>query len=243
MSAAASTRTIRFRGTPGDLAAAVSHAGRIPGRLPVRIILDPDDKEGYVAQAIRLEDDLVLQMTVPARTPPGTYRASIEVDGETQSAEVIVEPEIEVQIVPDQLTFQAAPGRHVPVDLTIANAGNVAFELRKANAFGVFASGGLERALHRAYTDKRPDGERRIDYLGERLAEEHGGVVRVAVEEGAGMIEPGEARDVRFNFHVPSNLTVGRTYTGTLPIHDLRYYVRMIILEGSEPTPSEPKVR
>jgi hypothetical protein len=232
---------LRFRGTPGSLSAALPRDEPTPRRFPVRVALTSEKKkkgaEPIVTRASRVENDLVLQMALPARTPPGTYEGTIEVEGEQRAVVIEVEPEIELQIVPDQLTLRAAPGDRVAVSLTIANAGNVAVDLRRAYAFGVFAAGGLERALHRTYVDERPEGERRVDYLFDRLAEEHGGVVRVAVEAGAGSLEPGEARDVRMNFHVPERLARGRTYSGTLPVHDLRYYVRLVLAEANEPEP------
>lgn len=234
---------LRFRGKPGSLSAAVSDAVAVPRRVPVRVALASKSKEGeeLVVRASRIEGDMVLQMTLPQRTPPGTYDGTVDVEGASRAVVIVVEPEIELQIVPDQLTLEATPGEKAPVELSVANAGNVAVEIRGAYAFGIFAAGGLERALHRAYTDKRPDDERRIDYLGDRLAEEHGGVVRVAVQKGEGTIEPGDVRNVTFNFHVPPGLQPGRTYTGTMPLHDLRYYVRLNVVEGREPEP--PRVK
>jgi hypothetical protein len=231
---------LRFRGTPGSLAAAVRDPDTIPRRVPVRVAMGGDAKKGasdLVVRATRIEGDMMLQMALPARTPPGTYEGTVDLDGETRAVVIDVEPEVEIQVVPDQLTLQASPGDKVPVELTIANAGNVAVEIRGAYALGIFASGGLERALHRAYTDKLPDGTRRVDYLGDRLADEHGGIVRIAVDAGEGVIESGDVRTVTFNFHIPSGLQSGRTYTGTLPLHDVRYHVRLVVVEGRQPPP------
>ena len=236
---------LRFRGTPGSLSAAFAEGEIAARRLAVRLEGGSGGKRAaasppLTARASRIEGDLVLQMTLPARTPPGTYEGTADIDGEERPVVVEVEAEVELEIVPDQLTLSASPGEHVAVALTLANAGNVAVEIRRAYAFGIFAAGGLERALHRAYTAKRPEGERRVDFLFDKLAEEHGGVVRVAIEEGSGELKAGETRDVRVSFHVPPELQRGRTYTGTLPLHDLRYYVRLIVSDGKEP-PAEPR--
>jgi hypothetical protein len=237
---------LRFRGTPGSLSASIQEPESTPRRLAIHVELAKtrawEGGEKFVARATRVESDMVLQMTLPARTPPGTYEGIVEVAGVERPVVIEVEPEVELQIVPDQLTLSGAPGDHLAADVSIANAGNVAVELRKAYAFGIFAAGGLERALHRTYTEKRAEGERRVDFLFDKLAEEHGGVVRVAVEKGAGDLEPGETREVRLNFHLPSTLQGGRTYTGTLAIHDLRYYVRLFVKEKKEPPPGrEPR--
>jgi hypothetical protein len=234
---------LHFRGTPGSLSAAVAEGEIVARRLAVRLGVGGGKRKAsppLTARAARLEGDLVLQMTLPARTPPGRYEGTVDIDGEDRPVVVEVEAEVELEVVPDQLTLHASPGEHVGAELTIANAGNVGVEIRGAYAFGIFAAGGLERALHRAYTGKRAEGERRIDFLFDQLADEHGGVVRVAVEEGSGALAPGETRDVRVSFHVPSDLHTGRTYTGTLPLHDLRYYVRLIVSDGKAP-PAEPR--
>jgi hypothetical protein len=239
---------LRFRGTPGSLSAAVSDADDVPRKLPVRLALASTAERAtrgaaapLVARASRIEGDLVLRLALPPRTPPGRYEGTVEVGGVERAVVIDVEPEIELQASPDQLSLRGAPGEQVPADISLANAGNVPFEIRGAYAFGIFALGGLERALHRAYTDKRPEGERRVDYLGDRLAEEHGGIVRIAVKEGEGMLEPGEARNVKLVFHVPSSLYAGRTYTGTLELGDLVYFIRLIVTESK--TPPDPALR
>jgi hypothetical protein len=233
----AAAEPLRFRGTPGSLSAALAEGEITARRLPIRLAVSGKRaaQQPLTARATRLEGDLVLQLTLPARTPPGTYEGTAEVDGDERPIVVEVEPEIELEVVPDQLTIEASPGEHVAVALTIVNAGNVAVEIRRAYAFGIFAAGGLERALHRAYTSKRPEGERRVDFLFDQLADEHGGVVRVAIEEGSGELKPGEARAARVRFHVPPDLHRGRTYTGTLPLYDVRYYVRLVVPDGKEP--------
>ncbi|MEO8450588.1 MAG: hypothetical protein ABI647_12385 [Gemmatimonadota bacterium] len=231
---------LHFRGTPGSLSAAVSEGEVRPRRLSIQIgqggAAYKGKTEPIVARASRVEGDLVLQMTLPPRTPPGTYEGTTEVDGEQRPVVIEVEPEIELALVPDQLTLQGAPGERLQVALTVVNAGNVAVEIRKAHGIGIFAEEGLERSLHRAYRDERPEGVRRIDYLADLLAEEHGGIVRVGVEEGAGNLEPGETRELKVTLSLPADLKRGRTYSGIWPLHDLRYFVQLIISEGTEPS-------
>jgi hypothetical protein len=164
-----------------------------------------------------------------------------------------VEPEVELQLVPDQLALRAAPGDRPTVALTLVNAGNVPAAVRRTHAVGLFATGGVERALHRTYVELRggPAGkgddaggeggpraraarpaERPVDRLFELLGEEHGGLLRLTVEEGAGDVAPGERRELRVTLAVPDDLRRGRTYTGTWALHDLRYHVRLVVEDG-----------
>lgn len=238
-------RMLHFRGTPGSLSALSPPEQELPRRLGVQVFFDRAERwkgAGEVtARATRLEGEMTWQLALPARTPPGTYEATAVVDGEELPIVIDVEPEVELQASPDQLVLSGAPGERVERRLIIANAGNVAAELRKAYALGVFASGGLERSLHRVYTEERPEGVRRIDMLADLLAEEHGGIVRVAVSEGAGDLEPGEARAVDLTFHLPRDLRSGRTYTGVLSIHDLRYHVRIEVTGRNDTSPRQAR--
>jgi hypothetical protein len=238
-------RALHFRGTPGSLSAVAPAERELPKRLGVQVLVDRAERwKGageLTARATRIEGEMTWQLTLPARTPPGTYEATAVVDGEELPIVIDVEPEVELQASPDQLVLSGAPGEHVERQLTIANAGNVVVELRKAYAFGIFASGGLERSLHRVYTEDRPEGVRRIDRLADLLAEEHGGIVRVSVTEGSGDLEPGESRAVDLSFHLPPDLRSGRSYTGVLPVHDLRYHVRIEVTGRSDAPPRQAR--
>ena len=240
---------LRFRGTPGDLTAAVPDPEFPTRRFPVRLALEQSEawrgRAPLAARAFRVEGDMVLQMSLPARTPPGTYEGTIEVDGEERGVVIEVDPEVELQLVPDQLTLHGAPGERITAELTLANAGNVAVEIRSTYAVGLFATGGVERALHRVYMEAArdtPDDEtgakgpedRPVDRLFGHLAQEHGGLLRASVDEGAGTIDPGETRSLRLTFAIPERLARGRTYTGTWALHDLRYYIRLVVSDSSE---------
>jgi hypothetical protein len=141
---------------------------------------------------------------------------------------VEVEPDAELELEPGQLELTGAPGERVEVVLSVGNLGNVPVDIRHGYAFGVFAIGGLERALQRTFSAE-PDAERgRADQLLDHVAEEHGGLVRVEIGDGAGMLAPGEFRDLTVHFRIPDAIDPARTYAGTWPFHDLRYYVRLI---------------
>jgi hypothetical protein len=54
--------------------------------------------------------------------------------------------------------------------------------------------------------------------------------VRVAIREGAGPLEPGAMRELRATLRVSDHLKPGRTYWGTWPLLNLKYYVRVFVL-------------
>ena len=174
-----------------------------------------------------------LHLSLSQSTPPGTYKGSAEFGGKSYPVEVQVEPYHYLALSPRQLIVNAKAGEKMQVDLVLANSGNVACDIGKTHAFGLYDVHGAESAIGAAFRQTESTGFERADRLLEALSEGHGGMVRVQVEEGSGAIAPGEVRPLRLNLHFPSGLKSGHTYTGTLPIENLRYYAKVrVIGEG-----------
>lgn len=230
-----------FRGTPVSLAAValpvpeprgqertVAREGRM-----ARAAFAAPGEGGRVLQvsASATGDREVLRTFVPRATAPGRYQGTVTVDGVERNAIFEVEPEPFLRIVPDRLQLSAAAGERLTREVTILNLGNVAVEVRGAYAFGLFDVGGVERAVARTIGGEGGEGRSADRFVG-MLADEHGGMVRVRVEEGAGNVEPGETRNLTVVFHLPDRLRAGHTYWGTWPIEYLRYYVRVHTTRG-----------
>jgi hypothetical protein len=133
---------------------------------------------------------------------------------------------------PPNLSLAGQPGGRIEVDLVVANVGNVGCELRELYVFGLFETQGVESAIGRSLRAELAENERRADRLVDELAASHGGLVRVSVLQGAGELAPQEVRDLRVAFHLPNELKTRRAYSGTIPIHNLRYYVRIEVAEA-----------
>jgi hypothetical protein len=218
---------IRFRGTPLSLAALAAAPVEAPREHVVRLA-QPERAVlagGRELRAVAAVGDGVLRLHLPRSTPPGTYRASMEVEGEEREVEITVDPDVFLRIFPERLDFTAAPGAHVPQQLALLNLGNTPVEVRGAYAFGLFDEGGLDRAIGRMATAS--EGQRRIDAFADAVADEHGGLMRVKVESGEGTVQPGETRELNVNLHIPQNVRPGHSYFGTWPLYYVRYYVRV----------------
>ena len=218
---------VRFRGTPLALTAAV---GEPPGSY--RVCFDPAAGVPPEVDAVAVAADPLLRLHLPRTTPPGTYEGRLIVGDRERAALITVDPEVFLRLLPERLILEASAGDQLQIDLTLLNLGNVAVELRGAYAFGMFDVGGTERAIGKMVVDGGYEGKRRVDVFADAIADEHGGVVRVKVESGAGEIAPGETRDLSVRFHVPDHVRPGRTYWGTWPIHNMRYYVRITARAG-----------
>jgi hypothetical protein len=227
--------TIRFRGTPTSLVAAAglsAPAGLHRIQLSKGITGAADAIE---ANAVAVDADPILRLHLPRTTPPGAYEGRMVVGDREQTVQITVEPDVFFRIMPERLIFTAKAEEPVTFDLVFANLGNVAIDIADVYAFGVFDVGGTERAIGRMMlvksdgSVKSADQEtpRRIDVLADAIADEHGGLVRVKVNRGAGTLAPGATRDVAITLRAPERLRSGHTYWGTWPIYNNRYYVKI----------------
>jgi hypothetical protein len=187
-------------------------------------------------------DPRILRLSLPADVAPGAYRGTLRVDDQERPAVVEVDPAPLLHVVPEQLRIQAHPGDLVGADLTLLNQGNVPVALRDVQAIGIFMSGGVERALRRAYVQKMADGQRRMDVIADSLADAHGGLVRMKIEEGAGDIGPGEVRELSVVLHLPSDMERGAMYGGNWELPGLVYPISIQVAgEPVEEKPPEPQ--
>lgn len=168
-----------------------------------------------------------LRFVLPASTAPGTYTGSARIKDAEYPVVADVEARHYLVATPSRLSLEAAPGAEVAVEITLFNGGNVACHIDRAYAFGLFDVHGLERGIGAAFLAESGKGRDRIDRIAEGFAESHGGLVRVTAREGAGPLEPGEHRTLKLAFRFSDRLKEGRAYYGTLPLHNLRYYVQV----------------
>jgi hypothetical protein len=176
-----------------------------------------------------------VRLALPASTPPGTYDGTMRLGAKSVPIVAEVEPYVSLRLAPAQLQFEAAPGAEVTAHVTVFNDGNVPLELGSAHAFGLYDTTAAERSIRVALTATVAPGERRVDRLVDELADGHGGLMRVKVAEGAGMLEPAGVAQLELLFRVADALEPGRTYSGTWPLHNVRYYVRVVVPAEQKP--------
>ncbi len=170
-----------------------------------------------------------LRFSLPESTPPGAYEGSVQIGNETYPVVVEVEPHPQLFISPRQLIIQAVPGQEITMNLSLGNSGNMPCDIRKGYAFGLFEVNGLDRAIGAALGQAPEEGRTRLDRLIDEAADNHGGSVRVNVQEGAGVLEPGDLRDLTVTLRFTDRLKPEHTYWGTWPLYNLRYYVKVFV--------------
>ncbi len=229
---------IRLRGTPASL------TGVIPeGAGDVRDLVISATAQGATmageppeASVSSDADPRIVRVSLPPELGPGTYEAVVTIDGEERRVELQVEPSPRLRAIPEQLRIQAHPGDLVGADLTLLNQGNVPVQVRRVQAFGIFMEGGLERALRRAYVHRLEEGQRRVDVLADTLADAHGGLVKMKIQEGAGDLPPGAIREIAVTLELPADLQRGYTYGGNWELAGLVYPVTIVVGDGQDGT-------
>ena len=226
--------TLRFRGAPG-LVEALAPVSLEP-RAAATLALDVDEPKavGRIAPlALQAEPagtaGTWLRFDLPPTTPPGTYEGTVQVSGERYPISVEVQPQAALDVSPASFSVSAAPGGEAELELTLVNEGNVPVEIGRAYAFNLLEPGGIEAAIHEALTGSGQPGERRLGRFAEQLAERHGGLVRVAVEQGAGTLEPGELRDVRARLRFGDDLKPGTVYASTWSLANLNISIQVTV--------------
>lgn len=226
---------LRFRGPPtgleafaagglvagGDLSATLKTSGPTPSIEPVPVVATP---VGEAAAYVRL--------SLPAATPPGTYEGTMRAGETTVPVWLEVEPFPSLRLAPAQLNLELEAGGQADAHVTALNDGNTSLEIPNALAFGLFDVGGAERGIRAAFTTHE-GGEARVAALADELAASHGGLARVQVAEGAGVLDPGEVRTLLLRLRLSESVEPARTYSGTLALYALRYYVRVVVLPAA----------
>ena len=227
---------VHFRGWPDQLTGAIKLPASGPISLAVTLDL-PDESTPpppVYGQPMGppIGKETWIRLSLPMTTPAGTYRGTIQVGDQKHVATFEVEPRLNLRLIPDSLVLRGRPGARVTAQLTLVNSGNVAFEVRRAYALGVSDVDGLERAFGETFRAKLPAGERLIDHFANKLAEAHGGLVRVHVAKGAGSVAPAESRQLEAVFKLPDRMRPGRIYAGTWPLEHVRYGVQIETTSG-----------
>jgi hypothetical protein len=227
---------VHFRGWPDRLTGAVELPTSGPISLAVTLDL-PDESSTPAPLYAQPMDPPVgkeswIRLSLPTTTPPGAYRGTIQVGDQKHAATFEVESRIRLRLIPGSLLLRGRPGARVTARLTLVNSGNVAFEVKRVHAFGVSEIDGLERAFGETFRAKVPAGERLIDHFANKLAEAHGGLVRVQIAKGVGGLAPADSRQLEAVFKLPDRMRPGRNYAGTWPLDNVRYGVQIDTTNG-----------
>jgi hypothetical protein len=220
-------------GVPGNQRQAIAVEVALPGMdsaQPVQALTAP---VGQTFTRVRL--------VLAAGTPPGTYDATVHTPGGDISAVALVHERPYLTLTPSLLRIAVPPRGEADQHFTVYNGGNTPCELGRVYAFGLFESTGLDRAVG-AGLQADVGGLDRLATMTDSVADSHGGLVRVTVHEGTGVIQPGEARQLVTVLRFSDRLKAGAQYSGTWRLYNLRtaVIVDVITPPAAQDTTEEP---
>lgn len=227
------SQTVHLRGAPPNLSAVVQLGRATRGSVLTSLDLPKALGETQLSAVLSPLGDggaARVRLKLPRTTPPGTYHGTLEIEEESKAIVVEVEPRVRMRIFPTQASLQARPGETNELRLSLANLGNVAFDVPRIARLGLFHKQGMDLAVGRAFLAELAEDERRIDRFAEELREGYGGVAKLRVRKGSGKLEPNDARDLDIVLEVPSQVVPSRTYWGLWSFYDTNYKIELDII-------------
>ena len=182
-----------------------------------------------------------IRFSLALTTPAGCYSGHVKLAGSTYPIIVDIEGKPQLHLSPRRVSLTAArAAATVAVEITATNSGNAPFEIPETGTFGLFPAQGLERSIAEAVRTPAGEGRERLDKLMNSVSDEHGGFVRVKVAEGAGLLTPGEFRNLKVKLRLPDALKPGQSYSGSWVIGTLRFPVQVeISAQNGKDVPSK----
>jgi len=198
-------QALALRGQAGSLSALIRAGGQPLMMLPVRWQGSGEVLASYQPRAGGLGD---IRLSLPPRTPPGKYDATIILpEGETPLV-LEVEPRPRVSFHPRAVSVT---GRAATVTVTALNEGNASVDIPKSAEVALYA---VEEDFFERVLRERKDGEHVIDRIFDGLAGTFAGTMRISVESGAGPFAADEARELTLALAAPDEFAPETTYEG-----------------------------
>ena len=161
-----------------------------------------------------------LALALDPRTPPGTYQAELDIDGEQRAVVMHVTEEVALAIAPQALVLTNAPGTKIQKQIVLTNDGNVAVTVKNIGAVVLDDELAHCRALRGALTDVGHTMKTLDDFaaaLGRRYRDVYEtAALRVQNEEVT--LAPGDTRALDLTITLPEKLERRSRYTASAAI-------------------------
>lgn len=157
-----------------------------------------------------------ISLTLDPGTPPGTYEAQLEVDGETRPVVVHVTEEVDFSMTPDSLIIPNRAGEKFHKHVVFTNNGNVPLTVKSIGAVVLDDEIAHCRAIRGALSDVGTTMKSLDDFvvaLGKRYSEQFE-TMALKVQNEKVTIAPGETRLVELTITLPEKLNSRARYAG-----------------------------
>lgn len=228
-----STARILFRGSPPGADAHIPRRYEALRGTELWARLDfPGQKEPAAMRVIPRaagDDATRLHLRLSMSTPVGTYQGTLKIGPEEHPIEVRVDGHSDLGFSPSHLTLMATPGGTDTINLQVVNRGNLPVAIPKEMSLELMDGEAIPRALNALHEgtraeQKAPRGRDPVARVADRIAE-HLATLPAEVEQGAGVLDPGELRDLRVSVQYPKSLATGRSYIAIWPLANQQFYI------------------
>jgi hypothetical protein len=155
-------------------------------------------------------------LALDPRTPPGTYNAELEIQGQQRTVVIHVLEEVSLTIAPREIVLPNRPGEKVEKRVIFTNDGNVPISVRTLGTVILDEELVHCRALRGALSDVGETMESLNDFvaaLGRRYQKLYETLV-LKVQNTAVTIDPGQTQAVDLTITLPEKLESRSRYSG-----------------------------
>lgn len=155
-------------------------------------------------------------LTLDPRTPPGTYHAQLEINGQQRTVVMHVTEDVTLTIAPSELVLQCAPGAKIKKRVVFTNDGNTPISIRSIGTVVLDEELVHCRALRGALQEAGDTTEGINDFfkvLAKRYKKLYDTLV-LKVSNAAVTLQPGETQAVDLTITLPEKLESRSRYTG-----------------------------
>jgi hypothetical protein len=182
----------------------------------------PDTAISLRRIVVRAGQDRRVPMTLSldASTPPGTYHAQLDVDGELRDVVMHVTEDVSFSIEPQTLIIPNRPGQKIQKRIIVSNDGNVAVTVKPLGPIVLDEDLVHCRALRGALADVGQTLKTLDDFvvaLGRRYHDLYESLVMKLQNEKTS-VEPGATAAIDLTITLPEKLDARFRYTASAPI-------------------------
>jgi hypothetical protein len=161
-----------------------------------------------------------LSLTLDPRTPPGTYEAELDVDGEQRSVVVHVTEDVALALSPDEIVLPGRAGEKFEKRVVFTNEGNVPVHVKALGAVVLEDEAAHCRALRGALQDVG-DTMKNLDDFAVALGRRYRALydtIALRVQNDEITVKPGETQAIDLTITLPEKLEKRARYSGTAAI-------------------------
>lgn len=231
-SGGAASAPIALCGTPQRLVL----VGKIPAAAEIAQILLPDEVANHTGTStvpLRLrhgeEGAADVWVRIGRGTPPGSYAATMRIADKSYPIEIKIVPAPRVRARPTVLRFAGHPTGETEAQFIVMNDGNTDVTIPRYCAVGIYDDQGIDEAFAHTYRQNTDDPDKLLGQWLRKLREGRGGLLKIQITHGAGVLHPMTNRLIALTARLPSTVKPGHSYNGIWSLETLRQRIELTV--------------